>query len=274
MKSKVMRKSFSAILKIIHIIHIFGTADAFKYIYYRKIKKNGFANCGKEMKLHYDHHNLMVRIDSTDLILVKTILIGELVNRKWLGEYNQVEEFIKNLSVKHPIIVDAGANIGLFSRLILKKCPNARIYAIEPEESNYQLLKYNMRNYSAKILRGGVWPHDCMLKVISRDTGNWGFIVKEVHSGDSSCINAISINSLMKKYNLERIDVLKMDVEGSEYEIFNSLDLDWLDVCQAIVIETHDHIVKGSDELVNRILLERGFVKSTYGENQLFIRKK
>lgn len=272
MKVGMIKRSLSAVLKMIHIIHLFGLFSAFKYVYYKKINRKG--NYGKKVKLRYDHHNLMVRIDSTDLILLETILIGGLVNRKWVGEYNQAEVFIKNLSVKQPIIVDAGANIGLFSRLINKECPNARIYAIEPEENNYRLLEYNMRNYSAEIYRGGVWSHDCQVRVIPRDTGNWGFSVKEVYSSDGFSINATSISSLMKKNNLDRIDLLKMDVEGSEYEIFNSRDLDWLDVCQAIVIETHDHIVEGSDELVNRILLGRGFVKSTYGENQLFIKKK
>lgn len=202
------------------------------------------------------------------------MIIGRFINRKWTGEYTQVEEYLRQLSEKELIIIDAGANIGLFSRLILKEKPASKIYAIEPEKNNYQLLKTNTKGYDVKTIRGGIWSHDCNLNVVSRDTGDWGFTVKEVSKRDGNTINATCIDSLVRKYKLNRIDLLKMDVEGSEYEIFNSDNLQWLDLCNAIVIETHDHIIKGSNELVNRILFDRGFIKFSYEENQLFIKNQ
>lgn len=82
------------------------------------------------------------------------------------------------------------------------------------------------------------------------------------------------LKDILINYKLDEIDLLKMDIEGSEYEIFSSQDLGWLDRCHALVVETHDHIVEGSDQLVNRVLKEHGFSKYTYEENQFFWKKK
>lgn len=268
-----MKKEIVKLLRIIRIIFLFGVKNGFKYNYYYKKTKNKLVNTKKEIKLKYDHGYLTMRTNSTDLLLVESMLIGKLVDGKWVGEYNQVEEYINKLGKREVIIIDAGANIGLFSRLMLKENSRSKIYAVEPEENNYQFLKTNTKGYNAEALWGGIWSHDCKLKVIARDTGDWGFIVKEVNDdSDSFSINAVSIGSLIKKYNLKRIDLVKMDIEGSEYEIFKSNSLEWLDICSAIVIETHDHIIKGSDALVNKVLLEKGFRKFTYEENQLFLR--
>ncbi|MDE6844906.1 MAG: FkbM family methyltransferase [Lachnospiraceae bacterium] len=263
----------SILRRIVHIIHLFGLVGGLKYIwYYKKAKaESELTNSGKTIKLRYGHRDLLVRTNSTDLLLVESILVGRFIDRKWIGEYCQIDDFMKRLSTKSPIIIDAGANIGLFSRLILRNYPDARIYAVEPESYNFKILKSNTRQYPVNCVWGGVWSHDCKLKVVSGDIGEWGFIVSEVEESDEA-IKAISFDSIIKKYSLERIDLLKIDVEGSEYEIFNSENLDWLKICKAVVIETHDHIVKGTDEMVNRILLERGFKKSVYEENQLFVK--
>lgn len=268
-----MKKEIVKLLRIVRVIYLFGVKNGLKYNHYYKKAKNKLVNTKKEIKLKYDNGYLTMRTNSTDLLLAESMLIGKLVNGKWVGEYNQVEEHIKKLAKREVIIIDAGANIGLFSRLMLKENSRSKIYAVEPEENNYQLLKANTKRYNTEILRGGIWSHDCKLNVIARDTGDWGFIVKEVNDdSDSFSINAVSIDSLIKKYNLKRIDLLKMDIEGSEYEIFKSNSLEWLDICSAIVIETHNHIIKGSDAVVNKVLSEKGFRKFTYEENQLFLR--
>ncbi len=270
-----MKNAIVKMIRIIYIIHLFGLIAGIKYFYYfEKMKGKDITHkdSGKGIRLKYDHHELIVRRDSTDLLLVESILVGRFINKHWIGEYNQVEEYLKELP-RDPVIVDAGANIGLFSRLILKKRPDAKIYAIEAEDNNYEVLKSNTNEYAVKTYGCGVWSKNCKLKVFPRDTGDWGFIVREIDGNDSSAIDAISLDSLINENSLNKIDLLKMDVEGSEFEIFGSDNLGWLELCRAVVIETHDHIVKGSEELVNKILLDRGFIKCAYEENQLFIKK-
>ncbi len=268
-----MKKEIVKLLRIIRIISLFGVANGFKYNHYYKKAKKKACKGKKEIQLKYAHGYLTMRTNSTDLLLVESMLIGKFINGRWVSEYNQVEEYIRGLGKREVVIIDAGANIGLFSRLILTENARSKIYAIEPEEKNYQFLKENTKNYNVETLKGGIWSHDCQLQIMKRNTGDWGFAVEEVNGkNDDTTINAFSIDSLIKKYNLKQIDLLKMDVEGSEYEIFNSNSLEWIDICSAIVVETHDHIIKGSDALVNQVLLEKGFSKFSYEENQLFLK--
>lgn len=267
----MLKKKIVDIMRILRIIWLFGIVGGIQYVYYFEKNKKEIP-CKKEIiKLKYDYQKLIVRTNDTDLALVESILVGKFINRKWQSEYIQVEDYVKNLvNRKEVIICDAGANVGLFSRLMLKKFHNVKIFAIEPEGNNYHILDVNTNSYPVEIFRGGVWSHDCKLEVKSRETGSWGFTVYESENGS---INAISIMTLREKYNLKKIDLLKLDIEGSEYEVFSVQDLSWLELCDAIIVETHDHIVEGSDELVNKVLHDKGFSKYVFEENQLFIRK-
>lgn len=256
----------------LYIMNVFGISGYKKY-------KQIFSSYGenaksKLVKFKYDHQDLFIRSFSTDIMLMDSILIGKRVNGKWIGEYSWAEDYLVNLNKQRPIIIDAGANVGLFSRWLLKRIPQAQIYAIEPEHENYKILERNTQGYSVNCINKGLWSKECHLKVIARDTGEWGFIVKETKEDGVDTVEAIGLKDLVINYAIDEIDLLKMDIEGSEYEIFNSEDLRWLDRCHALVVETHDHIVKGSDKMVNKVLREHGFSKYTYEENQFFVKNK
>ena len=56
------------------------------------------------------------------------------------------------------VIIDAGANIGISTIYFANRFPNAKVIAIEPEESNFELLKINCENYpNVKLVRAAVW---------------------------------------------------------------------------------------------------------------------
>lgn len=270
------RERWNEILRWMHIFATFkGVRGGAEYIYYyRKMLANNPKNAGRLLTLNYCGKELKVRVFSTDLFLVETILIGRKNKKGWVGEYHQVEELLEQRS-EHPlVIVDAGANIGLFSLLLAAKHPEAKIIAIEPEQENFKLLSYNVQNYPNVIcLNKGLWSKTCKLEVIPRGTGSWGFKVEETTQITDNVINAIGILDIVKKYELTQIDLLKMDIEGSENEVFKAPRLEWLHLCKAIVIETHDDIVEGTDELVNKTLKRSGFSKKMADENQLFYRE-
>lgn len=265
------------IIRKLYIIYLFGGGGGVSYLqnYRQMMPGNSGGKESKIIKLKYDKKGLYLRTFTTDISLANSVLIGDFGNRMWNGEYVQVEKYLCSLKKENPVIIDAGANIGLFSRLILKCKPNARIYAIEPEMDNYNLLVKNTKEYSnVTCMKKGLWSKECFLKVIARGTGAWGFMVKEAERESPETISAISIENILNKYNIDKIDLLKMDVEGSEYEIFTANNLSWLDRCDAVVIETHDDIVKDADKTVNDVLANYGFKKHVHGENQFFIREK
>jgi FkbM family methyltransferase len=141
-------------------------------------------------------------------------------------------------------VIDAGANIGFTAVLFANWWPQCKIISIEPDKENYELTLKNTSAYSnITVLNGGLWNKEVKLKIEAGQED--GFVVREVNS-DQTQINpenltlGISIDQLLKKYNISQIDFLKMNIEGSEKEIFAENYQTWLPQTKAMLIELHD----------------------------------
>lgn len=171
--------------------------------------------------------------------------------------------------IKNPkIILDCGANIGLGSLFFNMRFPEARIIAIEPEETNYELLCKNTENIKNILaLKTGLWNKEVNLEIKDIGLGKFGFIVEEVEEGKG--IKSESINSLMLKYNIEFIDILKLDIEGSEKEVFEKNN-EWLKKVGILVIELHDRMKEGCAKSLFTALMNYDYVFELSGENLIF----
>lgn len=153
------------------------------------------------------------------------------------------EEYLFPLDQEPEIIVDAGANIGLASIYYALAYPDAKIIAIEPEESNYTLLKENIRSYPNIVpIQRALWHIPVPLKIANPRDGKFAFRVEA--SGKETDLPSITMGELMALYDLPFIDILKMDIEGAEKEVFSG-QIDWLSRIGVIAIELHDHIKTG-----------------------------
>lgn len=182
-------------------------------------------------------------------------------------------EFERNADdVKY--ILDCGANIGLFSMIYAEKYPAAKIIAVEPERENYKVLCMNTKeNNNIITLQNGIWNRKADLKVIPRDTGAYGFMVQECVDGQGD-VEGISISNLMVKYDFPRIDILKMDIEGSELEVITRNSAEWLNKTGILILETHERIRAGSEKEVEKQLLINNHYEEgkPNGENRIFYR--
>lgn len=154
------------------------------------------------------------------------------------------QEYKRNFN-NPKVIFDCGANIGLFSVYIKNKYPESTIIAVEPDPENFIQLQKNIQDYNSVFCENkGIWNKDTKLKVYDKfNSGKWGMVVEEdLESGN---IQAISINSLMKKHNLKHIDLLKIDIETSEKQLFSDNYGEWLPLVKTIFIELHDSMEKG-----------------------------
>lgn len=141
-------------------------------------------------------------------------------------------------------VIDAGANIGYTAVLFANWWPDCKIISIEPDKENYELTVQNTTYYkNITVLNGGLWNKEIPLKIEAGQED--GFVVKEV-SGDKTAIHSdnlthgISIEQLIKKYKISQIDFLKMNIEGSEKEVFSENFESWLPLTKAMLIELHD----------------------------------
>jgi FkbM family methyltransferase len=168
--------------------------------------------------------------------------------------YEQIFDNLEyDFSVEKPpqVIIDAGANIGLASIYFANKYPGARILAIEPERSNFELLKENVRPYpQVTPIHAALWNKNEEINLTDPGLGNWGFItedrkVSEAHASKSvHTVMALTVDDLLHDYGLERIDILKIDIEGAEKEVFSNSS-SWLAKVDAIIIELHERTKPG-----------------------------
>ncbi|GAA4406025.1 hypothetical protein GCM10023187_25020 [Nibrella viscosa] len=178
------------------------------------------------------------------------------------------------LSFEPEFIVDCGANIGLSALFFKSKYPKAQIVAIEPEATNFNLLIKNVSSYSEIFcIRAGIWNTNTVLKVEDENSfGNWGFNCRPVNEKSLNTVNAITINQIMSQYNKSEIDVLKIDIEGSELELFSDKYEKWLPNTKVIMIETHDFIRKGCSKSFFSAISKYNFSVFLRGENFICIR--
>ncbi len=167
------------------------------------------------------------------------------------------------------VVIDAGANIGLFALKIHSSIPDAVIICLEPDKSNFDLLTKNIIKYpKIKAINCGLWNKDTKLRVYDKyDYGNWGFVVEEDLL--SGTISALTIDTIMNQNQLSEIDILKIDIETSEKQLFSSNYQEWLPKVKVILIEFHDWLEKGCSKpffvAINECFEEYEF--SISGEN-------
>jgi FkbM family methyltransferase len=178
------------------------------------------------------------------------------------------KEYDLEINFEPKVIFDLGANVGLAAIYFKNRFPNATIVAVEPESANYEVMVKNTEKYSdIHCLKSGVWNKTTNLKIHDRGYGNWGFITEEVNYEDAETVKAISIDGLMEKYSIQHIDILKIDIESSEKELFDENFEKWLPKVKIIVIELHDFMKEGCSRSFFKALTNYKFTMKYLGEN-------
>jgi FkbM family methyltransferase len=197
--------------------------------------------------------------------------------KEYLPVVNTYTTNFKNKADRALNIIDAGSNIGLTSLFFLDHFENANIVCIEPEIENFKILASNLDSAKkSKIIKinGAIWSSNCKIKIVNdfRDRSSCSFRVEESDQADA--IPAYSVNQLIADNNFEILDILKIDIEGSEKQVFTSptSNLDFLEITKCIAIEIHDEF--DCREAIYKVLIEYGFVLHNEGELTIGINQK
>lgn len=149
------------------------------------------------------------------------------------------------------VIIDAGANIGLASIYFSNRFPEAKIFAIEPEESNFKMLSMNVAPYhNIKPIHAALWNENKEINLVDPGFGNWGFMTQENDGKEEKfgeqchTVQGMTVEAIMKAWEIEHIDVLKIDIEGAEREVFYDPSL-WIEHVDALVVEIHERLKPG-----------------------------
>jgi FkbM family methyltransferase len=189
------------------------------------------------------------------------------------------KEYDMHFKDEPKFIIDAGANIGLAALYFNKNYPKAKIIAIEPEKANFKMLEINSKNHKNFYLYKRALSNQAnlVLNVVDKGLGNWGFVTEgEGSLGKQSVVDTvqtITIDEIMNEYNLEFIDLLKIDIEGGEKELFDSNYENWLPRTKYIAIELHDGIKMGSSKSFFKAISQYNFSYHKKGDNLLFVNR-
>jgi len=174
------------------------------------------------------------------------------------------------ITMNPKFVVDGGANIGLSTIYFANKYPDAKIIAIEPEYSNLALLKENTKSYpNIEVIQAAIWHKKTLITIVDPGDGFWAFQVKEsINNENTSKVDTITIDEILELSPEGIIDILKLDIEGAEKEVFTSCE-SWIDRINIIEIELHERFKPGCNDAVYSAISKSEFTELTeYSSNE------
>ncbi|MFC8667609.1 FkbM family methyltransferase [Streptomyces sp. NPDC057199] len=186
-------------------------------------------------------------------------------------------------------VLDIGGNIGLLSVLCARTCPGVRVVAAEPAPELHECLRRNLAEHAAPGWRAecvavsdrpgelrftyypdapgnsGVYADrqadDEITLAFLRNSGigpeDAGELVDGLHDGIELTVPAVTASELIRRHGLDRVDLLKVDVERAELDVLRGIeDHHWARV-GAVVAEVHDE--DGHLDAVRHLLHSHGF---------------
>ena len=227
----------------------------------RKIFKNWYDYAKVYYKLTNDEFvvfetktglKIKVRVRSTDLMVLTTV---------WVMEEYDIEDLKIN---ENDVVIDIGAHIGLFSLLVSQFCKTGKILSFEPVRENFDLLVSNLE--LNKI--DNVLPFNM---AVSKNSDNLNLFLNEdesAHSifpkssksvfslptGKTTAVESTTLQKIFDENKISSCKLLKLDCEGAEYEIIDSLSPEYLNRIQNIVMEYH--LADSKPELIKNLVLK------------------
>ena len=189
----------------------------------------------------------------------------------WLKQYERVLQAHRRIraSGRSPVIVDAGANVGAATLWFCETFPEVKIYAIEPDADNAEVLRLNTRRRpNVEVVEAAIGCREGSVSLHNPDKQAWAIQTERDAGGP---VAVVTIPSLLKRN--EALFLVKIDIEGFESDLFQS-NLDWLDDVEVVIIEPHDwmHPGAGTSRNFQHAMLDRSFEMIISGENLIYLR--
>lgn len=192
------------------------------------------------------------------------------------AELFQSEMYKFKSSSSNPYIIDCGANLGMSVIYFKQLYPNATIIAFEADDYIFNFLEKNIESFGytdVEIINKAVWNCDDTLSFIV-EGGAGGRLEKETIIGKYKKVSCTSL----KKYLIgKKVDFLKIDIEGAEYEVIKDCENELKNI-DNLFIEYHSMPDKEQNlHKILEIVQKAGFsyhIKEAYTTKYPFIERK
>ncbi len=194
--------------------------------------------------LKWNNQNIFYRKDTEDEKVLKHSFDNDIF-------YKEIPSF--KLSA-NAVFFDIGAHIGTFSLLTSYQFPDSKIFAFEACNETFKLLKSNIDYNDIKNINAfhkAVAAVDGEVKLYhSKDAGNWGHSITSRLSDSFESVKSVNLSQFMDEYNIQKIDLIKFNCEGAEFEILNSLSDKQIARCLKVgLILYHQDLVSDLNQL-------------------------
>jgi FkbM family methyltransferase len=187
---------------------------------------------------------LWIRPQGTDLDVALQIFETRDYDLSWCRPYKEhIEAMCTRIRTDGdvPVIIDAGANIGASTLWFSLNFPDCRVFAIEPDQANFEMLARNTADRpNVTPFHAGLWDRLTNLSVVSNGDDSWGRRVAEDPGRDGK-IGSVTIPELLEKEPRLRLLIVKIDIEGAETAVFRS-NTEWVDKVPLLIFEPHDNL--------------------------------
>jgi FkbM family methyltransferase len=146
--------------------------------------------------------------------------------------------------INNPIVLDVGANVGYFTIFCLQKFKNPRIISFEPMKRNFVILQTNLakrKNDCLTLVNKAVNnTQEDLVLLFNKDkeiTTSASLFANQ-YGTDEEVVSSTTLLDIFTKYMLSKIDILKLDCEGAEYNIIYKTPRKFLEKVNCITMET------------------------------------
>lgn len=188
----------------------------------------------------------------------KTNSLFEIVKEVWF-EHRYDPQDLKPIG--EGAVIDIGANVGVFS-VYARKLTTGKIIAVEPFSDNCLYLRRNLKHNRVKnvvIEQAAISATSGKRRLFaqSSDSGHSFYLAEK--SVGSIFVKTYSLDALLKKHSIKKVDLLKIDCEGEEGELLSSLSKHTLSHIRAIALEFHDNCSTLSHQEIEVLLTKAGY---------------
>ena len=197
-----------------------------------------------ELGLHYSRvHSIIIQKISNEYATL------------YSGVYEpHFQRIIQKTLKRGSTFIDVGAYKGLYTFYaykLLRKKRDFKIIAVEPFPNNYRKLGNKINSQKIYLVKEAIWTRDdevvkFYVENISSDGSSlFGRVsltkrhfIEGSHDSETSLVRTVRLDTLIKRFRLEGVDLIKMDIEGDEYEVLTDPTLDLSNVYN-IIVEVH-----------------------------------
>ncbi len=238
--------------RVKNLIRFFGVVDGMKFYTRFKTGKMGWYQSSEK------NIRFFLRDNKTDVGI--------------FGQVFTALQYKLPIDIKPLTILDLGANTGLATLYFAALFPGAKIIGVEPDQENFDIAVLNTKAYNnVSLLKKAIWNKDTLLEIVDTGAKKDTIMVREAAVSSPHTIEAITIDTICENANWPSIDILKIDIEGAEKELFSSGFENWLPRTKILFVEVHDDMKKGSSKSVFNAVSKYNFRFTMQHENLVFI---